>query len=243
MTLDEAMDLLSKTDAEYNTVEEKNYHLVCKMMEILPSISNEQVEQIKDMIAQKYESEQYHSFLEFVCRANNSTTNTFNVNGFLLGKRRYSNILGFYENYDENLIRYIKGHLFIEFAMNTILLKSTHRSVSKYTFSKKIDLLFDGGFIDEAEKRLLKKINHFRNKIAHNLDCELTFDMVFELVELSAKAGVDYSDETIYRDRKLSEEWYGITGVLNELFPNTFCHLLYQNEQYFGKNELLDYMC
>lgn len=243
MTINEYMELLSKTDEEYDTVEEKNYHLVHKMMEILPSLSGEEVEQMKVEITKKYSYDKYRSFLEFMCVANSSTMNTVERLNFSPGKRSYSNILDFYDNYDENLIRYIKGHLFIEFAMNTILLKATHRSISKYTFSQKIDLLFDGGFIDEPEKKLLKRINQFRNKIAHNLDCELTFETVFELVELSAQAGVDYSDETIFENKKLSEEWYGITGVLNELFPNTFCHLLYQNEQYFEGNELLDYMC
>lgn len=243
MTIDEYMEVLSKTDEEYDTVEEKNYHLVHKMMEIFPSLSVEQIEQMKAEITKKYSYDKYRSLLEFVCAASNSTTNAVGWLRFSPGKRSYSNILDFYDNFDENLIRYIKGHLFIEFAMNTILEKATQKTASKYTFSKKIDLLFDGGFIDEPEKELLKRINQFRNKIAHNLDCELNFDTVFELVELSAKAGVDYSDETIFENKKLSEEWYGTTGVLNELFPNTFCHLLYQNEQYFEGNELLDYMC
>mgnify|MGYP000196825301 CR=1 FL=1 len=50
MTTNEYMELLSKTDEEYDTVEEKNYQLVHKMMEILPSISDEQLEQIKEEI-------------------------------------------------------------------------------------------------------------------------------------------------------------------------------------------------
>lgn len=246
MTTNEYMELFSKTDAEYDTVEEKNYQLVHKMMEILPAISDEQLEQIKVEITNKYPYKQYSSFLEYVCLASKTDSAVADISdesATPLDSRSYTNIIDFYNDYDENLIRYIKGHLFIEFAINTILEKAAQKTASKCTFSKKIDLLFDGNFINESEKNLLKRINYFRNRIAHRLDYTLTFDTVFELVELSAKAGVDYSEETIFRNKKLSEEWYGITGILNELFPNTFCHLLYRNEQYFEDNEIMKYMC
>lgn len=159
------------------------------------------------------------------------------------GKHGHSTILDFYQNYDENLIRFIKGHLFIEFSMDKILKKAIRKNVYECTFFDKIVLLFDNNLIDSNEKTLLVKINKVRNRIAHRLDYILTFDTVFELVDLSAKAGVDYSDETIFKNKKLSKEWYGIEGILDELFPNTFCHLLFRNEKYFGHNELDYYMC
>ena len=182
MTINEYMELLSKVDKEYDTVEEKNYHLVHKMMEILPTISNKQLEQIKVEIANKYPYKQYFSFLEFVCSTSKrdfSAADISNVSDIPLESRSYSSIIDFYGDYDKNLIRYIKGHLFIEFAINTILEKATGRTESKYTFSQKIDLLFDGNFINESEKKLLKRINYFRNRIAHRLDYTLGFDTVF----------------------------------------------------------------
>lgn len=147
-------------------------------------------------------------------------------------KVNITNIIDFYNSYDENLIRYIKGHLFLEFAMNTIISKALNVNTEKKTFNNKIDLLFHNFLVSEKERDLLKVLNKERNKIAHNLDYTLTFDTLYDLVKLSDEAGVDYSDSTIYQDKKLSKEWYGIEGIMNELFPNTFCHLFYKNEQY-----------
>jgi hypothetical protein len=61
-------------------------------------------------------------------------------------------------------------------------------------------------------------------------------------VTLSVEAGVEYSDSTIYKNKKLSKEWYGIEGIITEIFPNTFCYMFYENEQYFEDNEILKYM-
>ena len=45
--------------------------------------------------------------------------------------------------YDENLIRYIKGHLFLEYIMNTILEKSLNVEIGKHIFNKKMHLLYE----------------------------------------------------------------------------------------------------
>ena len=95
--------------------------------------------------------------------------------------------------------------------------------------------------IDEETASLLHKINRIRNNIAHDLYYKLTFDEVFSLVEDSAKIGVDYSDDTIFEDKKLSEEYYGLEGLIKELFPNLFLHILYVNENKFTQEEVLSF--
>lgn len=157
-------------------------------------------------------------------------------------KVEITNIIDFYYSYDENLIYYIKGHLFLEFALNTIISKALKVRPENKNFNKKINLLFSNSLVSESMKDLLIALNRQRNKIAHKLDYTLTFDTLYELVKLSAEAGVDYSDDTIYMNKKLSEEWYGTEGIIAELFPNTFCLLFYENEQYFEDNEILKYM-
>lgn len=157
-------------------------------------------------------------------------------------KVKITNIVDFYYSYNENLIRYIKGHLFLEFAMNTIVAKALNVNTEKKTFNNKIDLLFRNFLVSEKERDILRALNKERNEIAHNLNYTLTFNTLYYLVKLSDEAGVDYSDSTIYQDEKLSREWYGIEGIINEIFPNTFCHLFYKNEQYFEDNEILKYM-
>ena len=220
MTTNEYMELLSKTDEEYDTVEEKNYQLVHKMMEILPSISDEQLEQIKEEITNKYPYKQYSSFLEYVCVASKTDSAVADIsNGTAtpLDSRSYTNIIDFYDDYDENLIRYIKGHLFLEFAINTILEKATQKTASKYTFSKKIDLLFDGNFINENEKNLLKRINYFRNRIAHRLDYSKKFRQEHEeeiLLHQAAKNAFD--DMGVKKLPKVKELQAEYTRLLEE---------------------------
>lgn len=156
--------------------------------------------------------------------------------------KKIHNIIEFYAEYDENLIRYIKGHLFLEYLINTILKKSLNKECGKYTFCEKIRLLYKNNLIDDKEKDLLLSINKLRNKIAHVLDFELSFDELFDIVKMSSKIGVDYSDSTIFNNRKLSKEWYGISGIINELFPNFFSYLLLKNAEYFNDTEIYKYM-
>ena len=151
------------------------------------------------------------------------------------------NICNFYQKYDENLILFIKGHLFLENAMNIILDKINIDTKDK-TFYRKIQLLFNNARIDVNTKELLEKLNRVRHSIAHKLFYELTFNEVFDLVVLSSVAGVDYSDDTIFEDKETSEEWYGIAGAVNELFVNTFIFLFDTNEDLFPDGEELKYM-
>lgn len=124
--------------------------------------------------------------------------------------------------------------------MNTIIEKAlmyNRCTIKKMTFSAKIKTLFKNSLISEEEKKLLSNINKHRNKIAHDLNYNLTFDILFNLVLLSVKAKVDFSDHAIYEDKKLSEEWYGIGGIINEIFPNIFFHLFFENKKFFQDNE------
>lgn len=150
-------------------------------------------------------------------------------------------IVNFYKEYDKNLILFIKGHLFLENAMNIILGKINVKTKKK-TFYRKIQLMFDNSRINENTKELLERLNEVRNSIAHKLFYEFTFDAVFDLLVLSSVAGVDYSDDTIFEDKETSEEWYGIAGAVNELFVNTFIFLFDTNEDLFPDGEALKYM-
>ncbi len=247
MTIVECMQELSLVDNKYSREEDKNYFLVHKMMELLTLIEDENLEALKDEIFKKYTYNSYSSFLKYICIMSKQDIPSINdlpenphINKVGIVN---TNIIDFYNSYDENLIRYIKGHLFLEFAMNTIIKKALTLSTKNKTFSNKIDLLFENSLLSGNEKDLLKALNKERNEIAHNLNYILTFDILFNLVKLSTEAGVDFSDNTIYENKNLSQEWYGIDGIVNELFPNIFCHLFYENEQYFENNEILKFIC
>lgn len=244
MTVIECLDAINITDGLYNNKEDKNYYLVHKVMELLPLIKDVDMEELKDKIFEKYNYQMYSSFREYVYTMSKKdiTHDENHTKELKYEKVQNTNIIDFYYSYDENLICYIKGHLFLEFAMNTIISKALRVGTEKKTFANKIDLLFSNLLISEKIKDLLKALNKQRNEIAHNLHYELTFDILYELVKLSAVAGIDYSDNTIYMNKKLSKEWYGMQGIIAELFPNTFCHLFFENEKYFEENDILQYM-
>lgn len=245
MTVTKCMEELASVNKQHNDEEDKIYYLVHKTMELIIQLSDEEIKELGTQILQKYDYKNYSSFCEYVCvmsKHNIYTQDKVHQNSEK-DKANIENITDFYSEYDENLIRYIKGHLFLEFAMNTIIEKALNVTTRNKTFSNKITLLYDNSLLSPMERDLLKSINKERNEIAHNLNYELTFDVVFHLVRMSGEAGVAYSDETIYRNKKLSSEWYGIDGIMIELFPNLFCHLFYQNEEYFEGNEIMKFMC
>lgn len=244
MTVKECLEAISFTDAQYINKEDKNYYLVHKIMELIALVKDEDMEELKDEIIKQYSYHTYSTFREYVCVMSKEDvlSNENHSEDTLSGKEEITNIINFYDSYDENLIRYIKGHLFLEFAMNTIISKALNVNTEKKTFDNKIELLFKYALVSEKEKKLLKVLNKIRNEIAHNLNYALTFDTLYNLVKLSVEAGVEYSDSTIYDNKKLSKEWYGMEGIINELFPNTFSHLFYENEQYFENSEFLKYM-
>lgn len=246
MTINDAMKYLENIDQKYQSKEDKNYYLVHGLSEVLKYIEDDDLELLKDNLFKKFSvcAGQYLSFLDYLVVASKedilSMKQVKDTSRDSDNHKEIHSIVDFYYQYDENLIYYIKGHLFLEYIMNTISEKALNKR--KNTFSKKIYLLYNNNLISEKEKDLLVAINKLRNKIAHDLDFKLTFDELFCLVKISAECGVDYSDHTIFDNRKLSEEWYGIDGIINELFPNLFCHLLHRNKKYFNDMEINDYM-
>ncbi len=151
------------------------------------------------------------------------------------------NIIDFYQEFDPNLINFIKGHLFIENAMEKILDKIPMDKGVSDKFSGKVSQMLMYNVIDEDMANLIRKINKIRNNIAHDLFYKLTFDEVFDLVEESAKLGVDYSDDSIL-DKESAKEYYGLEGLISELFPNLYMELLFANENLFEQDEFLDFM-
>lgn len=151
------------------------------------------------------------------------------------------NITDFYQEFDPNLINFIKGHLFIENAMEKILDKIPMSKGVSEKFSGKVSQMLMYNVIDEDMANLIRKINKIRNNIAHDLFYKLTFDEVFDLVEESAKLGVDYSDDSI-TDKEFAKECYGLEGLISELFPNLYMELFYANENLFAQDEFIDFL-
>lgn len=72
----------------------------------------------------------------------------------------------------------LKGHLLIEVVMDMIFDRNDIKNYKNYSFYKKISLLKTVDFKDEQKKEIiisvLEIINNWRNKLAHELDFEIT---------------------------------------------------------------------
>lgn len=136
----------------------------------------------------------------------------------------------------------LRGHLYFEFLINELLSKKLGSEANlediRMSFFQKVKLLKALTLIDDPMTDFLLTFNKIRNSYAHKLLFELTFDDVFNLVNLAVNAGVEFSDETIHNDYAKSKIWYGIEGTLMEVIINVFSALIYSNEILFSNDEI-----
>lgn len=153
------------------------------------------------------------------------------------------------ESASEELHLLLRGHLHLEALIDDLLARSltdpgvlADRALSRLSFPARVKLLEGMGRMDAKTGALLLGINRLRNKVAHELRFAVAFGDAFELARLAAEAGVDFSDETIHRDKKLSEEWYGARGILLEVISNAFQDLVWRNEDLLGEEGIDGYL-
>ena len=82
----------------------------------------------------------------------------------------------YWENPDSLLPTIIFGHLYVEQCINALIKKAFKDSskILNYRFANKIDLLEAAGIIKPSMIERIRALNQVRNKIAHNLDFNLT---------------------------------------------------------------------
>jgi hypothetical protein len=138
-------------------------------------------------------------------------------------------ITSLFEN--EVLGAFISGHLVIESILVQML--ETQSKVDDdgqyfdWSFRRKVDASESRGIIEKDTADFLRGLNNIRNRLAHKLDTPISFDEAFDLAKLAAKGGIDFSDNTIYLDRENSEKWYGVEGLIQEVFQNAAQDLLH----------------
>ena len=160
----------------------------------------------------------------------------------LLARWNMENIIEYlYKNPNPHIGEYVRGHLYLEYAMFVILERS---GISKkklkeprYSFYKKVQKMKELNRISNEMHTLLLEINKTRNKMAHKLHFDLDFSRMFDLAGIAHSANVEFSDETIFLDFESSQQWYGVEGILSELIINTFYQLFYDNEDLFPNRE------
>lgn len=155
------------------------------------------------------------------------------------------NIIDFYSSAGEgrsHIASFIEGHLYIEFALNMITEKLTQEVENVDSminnFFKKVKILRILQRITPEMEKCLLEINTTRNKLAHKLDMVLTYEKTVDLIKLSHRAGVEYSDDTILTGTASNHD-YNIQDMILELFGNTYFKLLFMNQDLFPENSFL----
>lgn len=137
-------------------------------------------------------------------------------------------ITSLFEN--EVLGAFMSGHLVLESILVQMLETQPKEGDGgryfEWSFRRKVDASEFRGIIGKGAADFLRGLNDVRNRLAHKLDTPITFEEVFSLAKLAAEGGIDFSDETIYLDREKSEQWYGIEGIIQEVFQNVVQDLL-----------------
>jgi hypothetical protein len=132
---------------------------------------------------------------------------------------------------------FINGHLIIEALLIQLIehKNGSDERLSKLNFPTKVKKCVEFEYFDEKIEVFLLLINDIRNNYAHNLGYQLTLDELFLLAENAGRAGIDFSDETIYLNKKLSIEWYGEYGIIQEIFQNTAMDLSFRMQSHGGE--------
>ena len=142
------------------------------------------------------------------------------------------------------LVLILIGHLSIEYLLIEIIgLRYTNKEKAwKLNFPQKADKCVELDFISEDMAEGLKAYNSLRNDLAHILGYKFTFSDVFDLAGKVARAGFVFTDDTIWLDRKLAQEWYGMNGVINEVTKNIYLDLALVLRENGGEDYMNQYI-
>lgn len=142
-------------------------------------------------------------------------------------------IISLFEN--EETGAFITGHLILESVLVQLIeLKLTEndpRNLFDMSFPSKVRMARSRGLFDDKMAEFLLEINKFRNRLGE----PISFDRMYSLAQIAHAAGVDFSDDTIHSDRAKSREWYGVRGIIQEIFQNAAQDLSFIMEEHGGE--------
>ncbi|HIF6199603.1 TPA: hypothetical protein ACX3IX_004575 [Vibrio parahaemolyticus] len=146
-------------------------------------------------------------------------------------------ILGLFNNVE--LGAYLTGHLLLESVLVQLIeLKlddSEKINPFNMSFPSKVNLALNRGLIWQSMADFWIEMNRIRNRLAHRLGEPITFDLLFGLAKAAHLGGVDFSDDTIHSDYQLSQQWYGVQGIIQEIFQNAAQDLSFIMEEHGGE--------
>jgi hypothetical protein len=104
----------------------------------------------------------------------------------------------------------IRGHLYLEHILMTFIQSALQRpdavNLDRLHFPVKVDLAIALGLLPEDLAPPLKKVNSFRNKVAHNLKYQMSDTDRKELYDSFSPLGKQLIDESVQRGKVFSAE-------------------------------------
>ncbi len=96
--------------------------------------------------------------------------------------------------------------------------------LDRMMFARKAALCRALGVISEQEYSVIKKLNSIRNRAAHRIGYQPSFEEVHAIIVEAGCAGIDFSDgvDVCSIDDAKNVLGYGTESLLNTLFRNTF---------------------
>ncbi|MDG0853057.1 hypothetical protein [Roseateles puraquae] len=133
-------------------------------------------------------------------------------------------------------------HLTLEALLTEIIRRSPNApaesKLGKLMFAKKADECLRLGKLSKELHTAVMALNRVRNKYAHELGFEISFDAALALAKLCGEAGADFTDGvdgcTAAEAKTLG---YDTFSLLNETFRNTF----FEVACYQGEDEWLEF--
>ena len=142
-------------------------------------------------------------------------------------------------SYEKELLsKLLTGHLSIENKLDLMLHRlfknEKYIKQANLRFQQKIDLILALELIPEKLGLYIKRLNSLRNKYAHRIDYELTFDDAFQLAIEGNQAGLYYSDMGIWCNKDYCKKNYAVNDIIFEIIYNTnFCLMNEMEKQGF----------
>jgi hypothetical protein len=98
------------------------------------------------------------------------------------------------------------------------LAKPHYFDAFQLSFPAKVDLCKAMNLINEDMANFLLEMNPTRNSLAHRLGFKFISDDAFAFVQSAARAGADFSDDTIHTDKKMQKNGMGLMPSSRKFF-------------------------
>jgi len=130
-------------------------------------------------------------------------------------------------------------HLTLEALLTELIRRSedapSEKKIKQMMFKKKASACLHMGKLNPKLHGAVLALNMVRNRYAHELDYEITFEEALALAKQCGEAGAEFTDGVDRCTKAQAKEMgYETADLLNETFRNTFFEVAYSQESETG---------